>query len=247
MACGGHSRGQPSRTDGGSASVGGTTSTAGATSSAGASTNPPEPCAHQPLARRCGEAGSCPNGPSDFEAHCARDLQVRQAITACGGTAVDVSSGYGNTTWYFAASGTLTGAVSKGDVLEVCPDGHTSSTEVYGTTCEVEEPWVGLCAPVDRCNVPPVTCDGAPSCNESMDAVVNANCNDTGALSVTSSQTTCGGTMIIVDRGNGSVRYCFDERSAFVGMSSQGTGGAVVTLKGSDCYPKGDVALACPP
>jgi hypothetical protein len=172
---------------------------------------------------------------------------MKQATTACGGTAVNVSTGYGDTTWYYDPSGALTGIVSVGDVYETCADGHLSSTKVYGTTCEVDAPWRdGPCTPIDRCDLPPVTCDGVPNCNESIDAVLEANCNDAGALSVTSSRSRCGGTLILVDRGNGTVRYCFSAQNALVGMSAQSTGQSAVTLRGSDCYPEGDVAPACP-
>jgi hypothetical protein len=247
VACGGHSRSQPSHIDGGSASTGGSTSTAGPTSSAGTTASDPpaiepRPCVSQSLATLCG-AGSCPSSPSGFEAHCAVDLKVRQATTACGGTVIEVGSGYGGTSWYFDANGTVIGAVSTSDIIETCPDGHLTSREVYGTTCEVEEPWRDLCPPIDDCNAAPLACDGAPRCNETLEVALMDTCSDPVALLNTSSRTTCGGTLLAVDRGNGVVRYCFDAQNVLVGMF-WGSGGDF-SLTGSFCYEQGAVELAC--
>jgi hypothetical protein len=252
VACGGHSRGQPSQNDGGSASTAGSGSTSSTGSTAtepSANEQPRGPCVYESVAMRC-EPGACPSDPSWFDAECARgSIRGRQAATACGGSVVNVSFGYGETSWYFDGSGTLVGVKSSGDVSKTCPDGHESWSSVYGATCEPAVPWLDLCPPmppIDECNVAPLTCEGAPICNESLDGTVMDTCNDPVALSVTSSRTTCGGTLIAVDRGNGTVRYCFDARDVLVGMSSTASANGSVDLKGSNCSPEGAVELACP-
>jgi hypothetical protein len=184
----------------------------------------------------------CPASPASLLDGCADLFSFTSAPTACGGSVVTTSGGFVATSWYFDASGKLTGALVYSDVPSTCPDGHDSYESVYGTICAQQGQESDACVPADGCSPESIVCKDCPAY---PDEVLATYCGLTSTLAVTTTPTTCGGSILLVQADAGEFRYCFDSQRLLVGIKSRPAATGVESSSGSECIAKGMPIYAC--
>lgn len=243
LACGG----TVSLREGGASGGGGTGNTAAAggkpqLGDVGGATGASAPCVFG-LAELCG-AGGCPASAADLKDGCADSLVFVSAATDCGGTVVIDGSGFVARSWYFDATGVLTGSVFSSDVPETCANG-SSYEVVHGTTCALAEETTDACLPPEGCEPAPLTCGARQDCPASADEVLARYCGSPSTLGVTSTATTCGGSLLLVQNSAEDLRYCFDRQGQLIGSLSRDAATGVETRHGSRCIESGTATYAC--
>lgn len=204
----------------------------------------PVPCMYETLAALCAGGGGCPTSLDAFADSCAAGLSVDKARTSCGGTVVVVGQSFATSSWYFDASGALTGAISAGDVQELCADGHASNARVYGSVCPAITRLENACA-TDACG-PLHMCNRGPDCPHHAADALSSYCSDPSTVSLSASPSTCGGHIVTVQRQNDQIRYCFDSEDWLTGIATQ-LPDASWSLIGTDCRIQGARTYPCLP
>jgi hypothetical protein len=248
-ACGGHSaREQPGGSAGSSSTVEPTPPDPGPEDNPTPTDDPerplPVPCEYETLDARCSNR-DCPTSPDSFADQCAEGFEVSRGSTLCGGTVVVVGFGFGQTSWFFDASGALTGNISEGDVVEVCPDGRHTGARVYGNVCQASGGLAGACPPPGDCGATYV-CDPSPDCPRHSADALSSYCSNPSTVSLSASATTCGGHMVTVQRPGDQIRYCYDSGDWLTGIATQQPDGAWSAL-GTDCRVQGARTYPCLP
>ncbi|HEX2872949.1 MAG TPA: hypothetical protein VHP33_16925 [Polyangiaceae bacterium] len=236
VACGAHSvREEPDGSAGSSS-----------TPDPGAGGNPPlpVPCEYETLDATCA-LGGCPTSPDSFADQCAEGFDVSRGSTVCGGTVVVVGFGFGQTSWFFDASGTLTGNISQGDLVEVCPDGRHTGSHVYGNVCQASGDLADACPPPGDCGAT-YDCAPSPDCPRRPEDALSSYCSHPRTVSLSASPSTCGGRMVTVQRADDQIRYCYDGRGWLTGIATQQADGSWSSL-GTDCRIEGERTYPCLP
>jgi len=207
----------------------------------------PVPCAYEELFDLCSNSNiECPKGIDAFADDCANGLEVRRGRTSCGGTVVVVGYAFGQNAWYFDAEGKLRGQISSGDLVEICADGHATNARIYGEVCPRVGALTNYCKPTDDCADAPHMCNAGPTCPLHSADVLSAYCSAPGLVSLAASSTTCGGSMVTVDRLGVKVRYCYDTRDQLIGIASRQSDGSL-SVSGTDCRAEGMSTYPCLP
>lgn len=249
-ACGGHSVGEKSGGAAGSSSTNQPTPSdnpapVGDPTPIDAPERPlPVPCEYEALDVVC-KSGDCPRSPDAFADQCAEGFDVSRGSTLCGGTVVVVGFIFGQSSWFFDANGALTGLISEGDIVEVCADGHHTSTSVYGNVCQASGGLVGACAPPGDCGAI-YMCEPGPNCPHHSADALSSYCDHPSTESLSASPTTCGGHMVTVQRPTGQIRYCYDSQDWLTGIATQQPDGTWTSL-GTDCRIQGARTYPCSP
>ena len=206
----------------------------------------PVPCEYESLDVVC-SSGNCPTSPDDFADQCAKGIDVGKTSTACGGTVVVIGFSFGQTSWFFDATGALTGIISVGDLEETCPDGsHSTNARVYGSVCQNSGIFLDACPRSDVCGGPHM-CAPGPTCPLHSADVLSTYCPDPTTEVVRSWDTTCGGHMLIVTRTSDEVRYCYDAQDQLTGVATHQSADNSWSLDGTDCRATNQSTLPCVP
>lgn len=205
----------------------------------------PVPCEYESLDIICA-SGSCPQSPDDFGDLCAKGLVVGRTSTTCGGSVVVIGYSFGQTSWYFDASGALTGSISVGDVEEQCADGHRTNARVYGSVCQTSGILLDVCPTSDTCGAPHM-CVPGPDCPLHAGDVLSSYCSDPTTEVVRAWDTTCGGHMLTVTRTTDEVRYCYDAQDRLTGVATLQISDNSWSLLGTDCRATNQSSLPCVP
>lgn len=248
-ACGGHSvREQPGGSAGSSSTVHPTPTDPGPEDNPTPIDDPerplPVPCEYETLDVIC-SSGDCPRSPDAFADQCAEGFEVSRGSTVCGGTVVVVGFVFGQSSWFFDASGALTGLVSKDDIIEVCADGHRTSAHVYGNVCQASGDLASACVPPGECGAI-YMCDPGPNCPHHSADALSSYCDHPNTVSLSASPTTCGGHMVTVQSSADQSRYCYNSQDWLTGIATQQPDGAWSSL-GTDCRIQGARTYPCSP
>lgn len=202
----------------------------------------PEACKVHPLVAICPDGGPCPATPEDVALVCDSSIaQTTRAATACGGTVVQTSTGFGGSRWYFNAEGVLVGLRSVSDTGPFCASGVGITT--YGDVCDAIGEEEDLCRAACT-NQPPLLEDGATLAEQSYD--FDGICATQIAWQINKGATACGGKLYSVMRNDGWIdRYCFDEAGLLIGSNREDPEGEVVDVLGATCQPSGASEPLC--
>jgi len=202
-----------------------------------------EPCTFE-LEELCA-IGGCPESISSLVISCADSHELTKTPTDCDGSVVVDAAGFFSTSWFFDADGKLMGVRSSSDVPQTCANGSSSFTSNWGRVCLPNGEAVDACLPADGCAPEPLGCDASEGCPASPQDVMAKFCGKQGTLSVVTTPTTCGGTILLVEDADGAVRYCFDGEGRLVGTKSKPGATGIETNAGSDCIAQGTPTYAC--
>lgn len=204
----------------------------------------PVPCEYESLDVIC-SSGNCPATPDSFGDQCAKGLSVSRTGTVCGGTVVVNGFSFGQTSYFFDATGALTGVISIGDVEERCADGHATNARVYGEACPVSGILLDACETSVTCGAP-YMCVPGPTCPLHAADVLANYCSDPSTEVVRAWSTTCG-SMLTVSRTTDEVRYCYDAQDQLTGIATLKISDNSWSVLGTDCRTTEQRGLPCVP
>lgn len=162
----------------------------------------------------CSPAGACPTSVDDLDDFCSYAQRVEKVVSSCGGSALRVNAGLGESVWHFDATGKLVGASITGDTSNACFNGITT---YYGKICLTEGVGPNIC---------PLKCSKASVCNEAPDRFLDCpkdyasykpNCNVYGGVDIVEYDSSCGGKIIEASDGIQTEWWSFSASGQLVG------------------------------